>query len=113
MISNVHRIVGAGFAVLAVTTMSATAAHATPGDANGAGGHQVWVCKYVEEPGVGEVLKAGKQPIAVDVASIDTDSVPVEAGPFSDRHIQSSVIGVVVDGEPAPSAADCVPPDSQ
>ena len=63
---TVSIITAAAFAASgAFVLATAPSASATPGDP-----HKVWVCKYVQKPGVNEVLKGGKNPIFVDYASL-------------------------------------------
>ncbi|EWS99787.1 hypothetical protein N865_08295 [Intrasporangium oryzae NRRL B-24470] len=57
--------------------------------------HKVWVCKYVDKPGVAERLKAGKQPIYVDWHSLTGQSGPPQVGDtFSDAQGKSVVVQV-------------------
>src|SRR3954463_14072077 len=79
---------------LAVTGAAALAtgwvATATPGDP-----HQVWVCKYVQKPHQKEVLKAGKNPILVDWASLTgKQQAPTVGATFSDGQDKSVVVQI-------------------
>ena len=57
--------------------------------------HKVWVCKYVQKPHQNEVLKAGKNPIYVDWASLTGKaSAPHVGDRFSDAHDKSVVIKI-------------------
>lgn len=53
--------------------------------------HKVWVCKYVGAPGDFETLKAGKQPIQVDVSAADA----YVGADFADGQHHSYVIDLV------------------
>src|SRR5512139_427435 len=67
--------------------------------------HKVWVCKYVDKPGVAERLKAGKQPIFVDWHSLTGKSGPPQVGDtFSDAQVKSVVVQV---GGSDPGRAAC------
>jgi hypothetical protein len=72
--------IGAGTAGLASATKPAP-------------GHQVWVCKYVGQPGDFETLKPGKNPILVDVASADN----YVGADFADGQHHSKVIDLATD----------------
>ena len=90
----------AAFATAGAATLGVQAASATPGDP-----HQVWVCKYVQKPGVDEVLKRGKNPIHVDAASVTNDRgvAPQLGDAFSDGQFRS----VVVSLDAQAPATDC------
>lgn len=83
-------------------------AEATPGDP-----HQVWVCKYVQTPHTNEVLKAGKNPIFVDWASLTgREDAPHVGDTFSDAHDKSVVVQI---GGSSPGTDACIaspPPTS-
>src|SRR3954454_592046 len=97
---------------LAVTGAAALAtgwvATATPGDP-----HQVWVCKYVQKPHQNEVLKAGKNPILVDWASLTgKEQAPKIGATFSDGQDKSVVVKI---GGSNPGVGACgvsIPPTS-
>jgi len=92
----------AGTAVLA----SGWTAQATPGDP-----HQVWVCKYVQKPHENEVLKAGKNPIFVDWASLTGRSeAPAVGDTFSDAHDKSVVVQIGGEDPGVGACAVVVPP---
>ena len=55
--------------------------------------HQVWVCKYVGQPGDFETLKSGKNPIIVDVAAADA----YVGADFADGQTHSYVIDLATD----------------
>jgi hypothetical protein len=57
-------VVAIGFLIAGVSATAASAIDDTPPAGNDI--HQVWVCKYSGTPGENEVLKPGKNPIAVD-----------------------------------------------
>ncbi|WP_062311293.1 hypothetical protein [Demequina rhizosphaerae] len=79
-------------AVAALTMMMSSPAGATSGDTQPGndGVHKVWVCKYSGTPYVDEVLKPGKNPIAVDgSATVGTY--------FKDGQGQSFVLDDVTD----------------
>ena len=85
----------------AATLSTAWSAHATPGDP-----HKVWVCKYVQTPHKNEVLKAGKNPIFVDWASLTGKSdAPHVGDTFSDAHDKSVVVQI---GGSNPGKSACV-----
>ena len=89
---------GSGALVLA----TGPAASATPGDP-----HKVWVCKYVQKPGVNEVLKGGKNPIFVDYASLTSKKTePFVGEEFQDAHILSVVVQI---GGSNPGVEACKP----
>ena len=91
----------AGLALAGTVTLAAgsQSAPAQPGE------HKVWVCKYVDKPGVAERLKAGKQPIYVDWHSLTGKSGPPKVGDtFSDAQVKSVVVQV---GGSDPGAAAC------
>lgn len=89
---------GSGAFVLA----TGPAASATPGDP-----HKVWVCKYVQKPGVNEVLKGGKNPIFVDYASLTSKKTePFVGEEFQDAHILSVVVQI---GGSNPGVEACKP----
>jgi uncharacterized membrane protein YgcG len=76
-------------------------AEATPGDP-----HQVWVCKYVQTPHTNEVLKAGKNPIFVDWASLTgREDAPHVGDTFSDAHDKSVVVQI---GGSSPGTGACI-----
>ncbi|MFM6850543.1 MAG: hypothetical protein ACKOVB_15735 [Terrabacter sp.] len=84
----------------AVALGTGWAASATPSDP-----HKVWVCKYVQKPHQNEVLKAGKNPIFVDWASLTGKaSAPHVGDTFSDAHDKSLVIQI---GGTDPGRAAC------
>ena len=85
------RLLGITIAILAVGVLSAVPALATKPDSDGQ--HQVWVCKYVGQPGDFETLKPGKNPIIVDVAAAD-DFVGAD---FADGQTHSKVIDLATD----------------
>ena len=96
-------LVGAAALALAGTVTIATGltARATPGDP-----HKVWVCKYVQKPHQNEVLKAGKNPIFVDWASLTGKSAAPNVGDtFSDAQDKSVVVQI---GGSDPGVAACV-----
>ncbi|WP_062466032.1 hypothetical protein [Demequina maris] len=79
-------------AIAALTIMTSSPALATTGDTQPGndGVHKVWVCKYSGTPYVDEVLKPGKNPIAVDgSATVGTY--------FKDGQGQSYVLDDVTD----------------
>ena len=68
--TRVARLVGGATAAgLAAAVLFAGPAGTAPADS-----HKVWVCKYVDKPGVAEVLKGGKNPISVDYHSLGAAS---------------------------------------
>ena len=84
----------------AVALGTGWAASATPTDP-----HKVWVCKYVQKPHQNEVLKAGKNPIYVDWASLTGKAPAPHVGDtFSDVHDKSVVIKI---GGTDPGKAAC------
>ena len=89
--------------------LSGAAALATGWSASAAQGndtvHQVWVCKYVQKPGVREVLKGGKNPIYVDWHSLTGRTTAPEVGDtFSDAQLKSVVVQI---GGSSPGAQAC------
>lgn len=89
--------------------LSGAAALATGWSAAAAQGtdtvHQVWVCKYVQKPGVREVLKGGKNPIYVDWHSLTgTTTAPEVGDTFSDAQLKSVVVQI---GGSSPGAKAC------
>ena len=83
------------------TLASGWFAEATPGDP-----HKVWVCKYVQTPHSNEVLKAGKNPIFVDWASLTLrEDAPEVGDTFSDAHERSVVVQI---GGASPGTGACV-----
>ena len=74
--------------------------------------HKVFVCKYVGTPGVDERLKAGKNPISVDLHTIDEyrdfqgDIDTLVGGHFADAQGRSFVL-VVDRGQAEPPVSDC------
>ena len=101
--TRVARLVGGATAAgLAVAVLFAGPAGAAPADS-----HKVWVCKYVDKPGVAEVLKGGKNPISVDYHSLGAASAQAAVGSlFDDGQFLSYGIGVDDGGTP-PTLADC------
>ncbi|WP_062292825.1 hypothetical protein [Demequina phytophila] len=81
-----------GAVIAALTMMVASPAMATQGDPQPGndGVHKVWVCKYSGTPYVDEVLKPGKNPIAVD-GNATTGTY------FNDGQGQSYVLDQVTD----------------
>lgn len=67
--------------------------------------HKVWVCKYVQKPGVNEVLKGGKNPIFVDWHSLTGKTTAPKVGDtFSDAQFKSVVVQI---GGTSPGVAAC------
>ena len=101
--TRVARLVGGATAAgLAAAVLFAGPAGAAPADS-----HKVWVCKYVDKPGVAEVLKGGKNPISVDYHSLGAASAQAAVGSlFDDGQFLSYGIGVDDGGTP-PTLADC------
>jgi hypothetical protein len=79
--------------------------------------HKVFVCKYVGTPGVNERLKAGQNPISVDLHAIDEyrtfdgDIDSLVGGHFADAQGRSFVIAVDR-GQPEPPVTVCPSPDA-
>ena len=77
--------------------------------------HKVFVCKYVGTPGVNERLKAGQNPISVDLHTIDGyrtfdgDIDSLVGGHFADAQGRSFVIAVDR-GRPEPPVTVCPSP---
>lgn len=93
------------FAAAAALALGGTVAIASGSQAAPDTSHKVWVCKYVDKPGVAERLKAGKQPIYVDWHSLTGKSGPPKVGDtFSDAQVKSVVVQV---GGSDPGAAAC------
>lgn len=70
---------------------------------------KVWVCKYVGQPGVDEVLKGGKNPIEVSVNALPGAPVDPQVGDeFSDAQ-ERSVVVALSPANPEPTADDCLP----
>jgi hypothetical protein len=67
--------------------------------------HAVFVCKYVDEPGVAERLQTGQNPIDVDVAAIPEDPVVIGSF-FADSQGRSFVLAFDT-GQPDPSVSAC------
>lgn len=106
-----RRLVLTTLAVLALALAGTGAVHATPPDDTGF--HQVWVCKYVGQPGDFETLKPGKNPIIVDVASADA----FVGADFADGQTHSFVIDLATEentgqGETYIGEATCPTPPS-
>lgn len=88
---------------------SGAAALATGWSASAASGndtvHQVWVCKYVQTPGVREALKGGKNPIYVDWHSLTgRTTAPMVGDTFSDAQLKSVVVQI---GGSSPGTKAC------
>ena len=94
---------------------SATLAASDVSDASSP--HKVFVCKYVGTPGVNERLKAGQNPISVDIHSIDEyktfegDIDTLVGAHFADAQGRSFVLAVDR-GQPVPPVSDCPSPSS-
>ena len=79
--------------------------------------HKVFVCKYVGTPGINERLKAGQNPISVDIHSIDEyktfegDIDTLVGAHFADAQGRSFVLAVDR-GQPVPPVSDCPSPSS-
>ena len=67
---------------------------------------KVFVCKFVDIPGVGERLQSGQNPISVSVNAIPLGNVKV-GSEFADRHGRSLVIAFDV-GQPEPDPSECL-----
>lgn len=90
-LKSLRRTVQAAFAAAAIVVglfVAGGTVRATPGDQ-----HQVWVCKYVGQPGDFETLKSGKNPIIVDVAAADA----YVGADFADGQTHSLVIDLATD----------------
>jgi hypothetical protein len=97
-----------GLMVLALVTIGMTSIGAKSVDAGGHGPDpKVYVCKYVGTPGVNERLQTGLNPIEVSVNATGGTAV---GSYFADAHGRSYVLGIVPI-HPAPTKADCPPPD--
>jgi hypothetical protein len=101
--TRVARLVGCATAA----GLAAAVLFAGPAGAASADPHKVWVCKYVDKPGVAEVLKDGKNPISVDYHSLRAASAQAAvSSAFDDGQFLSYGIGVDNGGTP-PTIADC------
>jgi hypothetical protein len=93
------------FAAAAALALGGTVAIASGSQAAPDTSHKVWVCKYVDKPGVAERLKAGKQPIFVDWHSLTGKSGPPKVGDtFSDAQGKSVVVQI---GGSSPGRSAC------
>ena len=71
---------------------------------------KVWVCKYVGQPGVNEVLKGGANPIEVSVNALPGNPVnviPKIGQSFQDAQ-ERSVVVALSPANPVPTRADCI-----
>ena len=71
---------------------------------------KVWVCKYVGQPGVDEVLKAGKNPIEVSVNALPGSPVDPQVGDEFNDAQERSVVVALSPANPEPTVDDCQAP---